>query len=98
MASVGNILENPQIGLMFVDFIQSTVGLHLNGNAQVMNNDEMVKIPQATASLIEEANIGGGRHPECWIVFNGGGSLYPLFKAYPPYEKIRQTRSMGDGR
>jgi predicted pyridoxine 5'-phosphate oxidase superfamily flavin-nucleotide-binding protein len=34
MASVGNMLSNPHIGMMFVDFFQSTVGLHVNGKAR----------------------------------------------------------------
>ena len=33
-ASLGNILENPHIGLLFLDFLESTVGLHVNGIAE----------------------------------------------------------------
>ena len=40
LASLGNILENPHIGLMFPDFYQSTVGLHVNGTARVLNPSE----------------------------------------------------------
>jgi predicted pyridoxine 5'-phosphate oxidase superfamily flavin-nucleotide-binding protein len=32
-ASLGNISENPQIGLLFIDFLETTVGLHVNGRA-----------------------------------------------------------------
>lgn len=36
-ASMGNILENPNIGIVFVDFFDSTVGLHVNGKAELKN-------------------------------------------------------------
>ena len=34
-ASLGNIEENPHVGLLMVDFFDSTVGLHINGSAKV---------------------------------------------------------------
>ena len=40
MASLGNITENPHIGLVLVDFFETTVGLHLNGSAKILENDE----------------------------------------------------------
>jgi predicted pyridoxine 5'-phosphate oxidase superfamily flavin-nucleotide-binding protein len=36
MASVGNMLENPNIGLLFLDFQRETVGLHANGKARIV--------------------------------------------------------------
>jgi predicted pyridoxine 5'-phosphate oxidase superfamily flavin-nucleotide-binding protein len=32
-ASLGNILENPHIGLLFIDFFENCIGLHVNGMA-----------------------------------------------------------------
>ena len=88
MASVGNILENPQIGLMFVDFTQSTVGLHLNGKAQVITNDDIIRFPLATTSLIDEATIVGGRHPECWIVIAVEEAYIHCSKHIPLLKKL----------
>ena len=34
-ASLGNISENPHIGLVFVDFLDTTVGLHVNGRVEI---------------------------------------------------------------
>lgn len=31
MASLGNLQENPHIGLMFIDFVNEVIGLHVNG-------------------------------------------------------------------
>jgi predicted pyridoxine 5'-phosphate oxidase superfamily flavin-nucleotide-binding protein len=35
LASGGNIVENPHVGMIFLDFEQTTVRLHVNGLAQV---------------------------------------------------------------
>jgi hypothetical protein len=95
LASVGNILENPQIGLMFIDFIQSTVGLHINGKAQVLNNDEIVRLPHATASLIDEATMSGGRHPECWVVVEVEEAYIHCSKHIPLLKKLDKTVHWG---
>ncbi len=34
-ASLGNIVENPHIGLLFLDFFRDTIGLHVNGRARM---------------------------------------------------------------
>ncbi len=33
-ASLGNIVENPAIGLLFIDFLETSVGLHVNGHVE----------------------------------------------------------------
>ena len=38
-ASLGNIRENPHIGMVFVDFFHSTIGLHVNGKAKLLKNE-----------------------------------------------------------
>jgi predicted pyridoxine 5'-phosphate oxidase superfamily flavin-nucleotide-binding protein len=35
MASLGNIIENPHVGLLFIDFFTNQVGLHVNGRATI---------------------------------------------------------------
>jgi hypothetical protein len=42
MASMGNILENPHIGMTFIDFFEHTIGLHVNGKAKIIENDELL--------------------------------------------------------
>ena len=68
MASVGNIFDNPQIGLMFIDFYKSTIGLHVNGAAKVIDNDALAEERGMTDLLLLDSTVKGGRHPECWIV------------------------------
>ncbi|MBL4730160.1 MAG: pyridoxamine 5'-phosphate oxidase family protein [Sulfurimonas sp.] len=41
MASLGNISENPHIGLLFVDFFENQVGLHINGKAHFLDEGNL---------------------------------------------------------
>tara|TARA_B100001123_G_scaffold352308_1_gene403765 strand:+ start:1111 stop:1680 length:570 start_codon:yes stop_codon:yes gene_type:complete len=74
-ASLGNILENPQIGLLFLDFLGSTVGLHVNGTAErrppsdvptgVSDNNELRSarlIEQWVYVTVQEAYIHCSKH------------------------------------
>lgn len=52
LASAGNISENPHIGMLFVDFFNDKVGLHVNGKASILDEDEF------TALLNESSQSG----------------------------------------
>ncbi|KUL34073.1 pyridoxamine 5'-phosphate oxidase [Streptomyces sp. NRRL F-4489] len=41
MASIGNISENPRLGLLMIDFTRDRIGLHVNGRARVVLDEEM---------------------------------------------------------
>ena len=41
MASMGNITENSNIGLMFLDFFETKVGLHVNGKAKIVLKEDL---------------------------------------------------------
>ena len=68
LASVGNILNNPHIGLIFLDYYQTTVGLHVNGNARVLDPHEAAALPNLPAGMTEAAHSQGGRRPQAWIL------------------------------
>ena len=40
MASLGNICENPHVGLVFLDFNRARIGLHVNGSARIVEADD----------------------------------------------------------
>jgi uncharacterized protein len=67
MASVGNILENPHIGIIFVDFFQHTVGLHVNGRASIVENHQLCDRDDTTLAILEDTEKKGGLRPERWI-------------------------------
>ncbi|MER5311296.1 pyridoxamine 5'-phosphate oxidase family protein [Streptomyces sp. NPDC002773] len=43
-ASLGNIEENPHVGILMVDFLRDRIGLHVNGRAVVVADDEMRRV------------------------------------------------------
>ena len=40
MASLGNICENPHVGMVFLDLDRERIGLHVNGRARVVEADD----------------------------------------------------------
>lgn len=66
MASLGNIIENPHVGLLFIDFFTDIIGLHVNGSAEVVDNEDVLgrDVPPA---MLEAMKADGGRQPERWV-------------------------------
>ncbi|MEU1482683.1 pyridoxamine 5'-phosphate oxidase family protein [Streptomyces sp. NPDC005752] len=63
LASAGNITENPHIGLLFMDFTRDHVGLHVNGSAQLVGDQDL----RAVHAWIP-VDPAPGRHPVLWTV------------------------------
>ncbi|MDR4462084.1 MAG: pyridoxamine 5'-phosphate oxidase family protein [Nitrospirales bacterium] len=95
MASVGNILENPQIGLMFIDFFQSTVGLHVNGKASVVTNEDVAVMPGIPESMLEASRMKGGQHPECWVIVEVQEAYIHCSKHVPRMKKVEKELHWG---
>jgi predicted pyridoxine 5'-phosphate oxidase superfamily flavin-nucleotide-binding protein len=66
-ATLGNLAENPHIGLLFVDFFADLVGLHINGEAAVVEHEELLADELVTVSLLQMLTRQGGRRPERWV-------------------------------
>ena len=64
MASLGNVVENAHIGLLFLDFSGDAIGLHVNGRATIVENDEL---PAGVSRPDVGSSAEGGRHPERWV-------------------------------
>ena len=41
MESLGNIMENPHVGILMVDFADDLIGLHVNGRARIVPREEL---------------------------------------------------------
>ncbi|MFC8592932.1 pyridoxamine 5'-phosphate oxidase family protein [Streptomyces atroolivaceus] len=63
LASAGNIAENPHIGLLFMDFTHDHIGLHVNGSAQLVGDQEL-----RGAHPWIPADTAPGRYPVLWTV------------------------------
>jgi predicted pyridoxine 5'-phosphate oxidase superfamily flavin-nucleotide-binding protein len=62
MASLGNIRENPHVGLLMIDFSQDRIGLHVNGRARLVTDDAMrQRYPELPV------DPAPGRRPHVWV-------------------------------
>ncbi|WP_216896924.1 pyridoxamine 5'-phosphate oxidase family protein [Nocardia alni] len=62
MASLGNLLENPHVGIMLIDFSRDLIGLHINGPARIVEDDSLrTSVPDLPESQ-------RGRSAALWVV------------------------------
>ena len=69
-ASIGNISENPHIGLLFIDFQRYGVGLHINGKASVLSNEAIIAESDNHKEITLANTASGARKTERWIVID----------------------------
>ncbi|MFW0789534.1 pyridoxamine 5'-phosphate oxidase family protein [Gordonia sp. CPCC 205333] len=62
MASLGNISENPHVGIMLIDFVRDRIGLHINGRATIVPDEEL----RAQVRDLPEDSVRG-RVPDLWV-------------------------------
>lgn len=62
MASLGNIRENPHIGILLIDFTEDRIGLHINGRARLVTDGTMRRThPGLPVDPVP------GRRPQMWV-------------------------------
>ena len=80
MASLGNIAENPHVGLVFLDFDQERIGLHVNGTDRFVEaNDTAGAWPRAERWVqvqVQEAYIHCRKHLPHLVKVNGNGRAW----------------------
>jgi uncharacterized protein len=64
MASLGNILENPHIGMFVVDFTDDLIGLHVNGTAEILTPAHMQELDRGRPGPAASP----GRRPVQWVL------------------------------
>jgi predicted pyridoxine 5'-phosphate oxidase superfamily flavin-nucleotide-binding protein len=90
MASLGNISENPKVGLLFVDFFRDVIGLHVNGHAKIFEDRDMrVAHPGLPADPIP------GRRPERWVSVHVEEAYIHCAKHIPRLLKLPRDRAWG---
>lgn len=94
-ASLGNTLENPNIGLMFLDVYQSTMGLHVNGRARVLMPDEIQFLPDLPAAMLEATRVKGGRRPEAWVIVEVEEAYIHCSKHVPLMKRLDKQIAWG---
>jgi uncharacterized protein len=80
MASLGNIADNPHVGLVFLDFDQERIGLHVNGTARIVEADGTTAAwPRAERWVqvqVQEAYIHCRKHLPHLVKVNGNGRAW----------------------
>jgi predicted pyridoxine 5'-phosphate oxidase superfamily flavin-nucleotide-binding protein len=95
LASLGNIHENPRVGMMFVDFFRDTVGLHVNGRARIVENEAFVLLPGVPAEVRGDVLVAGGRRPERWVVVEVEEAYIHCSKHIPLLAKLDKSIAWG---
>ncbi|NYH53194.1 hypothetical protein HNR06_002783 [Nocardiopsis arvandica] len=89
-ASVGNILENPHVGLMFMDFGRDRIGLHVNGRATLLEDVELRRhIPGLPTPEIP------GQRALMWTVVHVEEAYIHCRKHIPHLRKVDRDESWG---
>jgi len=95
MASLGNITENPHIGLLFLDFFQDKIGLHVNGRAQIVENQALLQFPYPLDRVRADITGAGKTHAERWVVVTVEEAYIHCSKHIPKLQKPEQEIAWG---
>ena len=64
MATLGNMLENPHVGIIMIDFTRDLIGLHVNGSAETVTPARMRELDPR----LPEQPGHPGRRPLLWVL------------------------------
>jgi predicted pyridoxine 5'-phosphate oxidase superfamily flavin-nucleotide-binding protein len=95
MSSLGNISENPHVGLLFVDFTGDKIGLHVNGRARIVENEEFLVSLSTPEAIRTEMGAAAGRRPERWVVVSVLEAYVHCSKHIPRMQKITEEIRWG---
>ena len=95
MASLGNISENPHVGLLFIDF-GDQIGLHINGGETIVENNEFLEFLKdhpAEQSVLGDAVLrdiieSDGGHLEHWVMVSVDEAYVQCSKHIPPMRRM----------
>jgi predicted pyridoxine 5'-phosphate oxidase superfamily flavin-nucleotide-binding protein len=87
MASLGNMLQNPHIGIFLVDFTCDLIGLHVNGDASIVTPERMQEF-----DLYVPESGHPGRRPVQWVLVHVTEAYMHCSKHIPkmiPQSRVR---------
>lgn len=91
-ASLGNIEENPHVALLLLDFQQDRIGLHINGRARVVADDDMrAERPYLPVDPVP------GRRAAVWVEVTVDEAYVHCSKHIPHLAKVERPPH-GEGR
>jgi uncharacterized protein len=87
MASLGNMTQNPHIGIFLADFTRDLIGLHINGDASLVTPAYMREF-----DLDIPESVHPGRRPVQWVLVNVTEAYVHCSKHIPkmvPQSRVR---------
>jgi uncharacterized protein len=90
LASLGNISENPHVGLLMIDFVRDLIGLHVNGRARIVEDGDLrAAYPNVPAPDVP------GRRAKVWVVVDVEEAYVHCRKHIPPMMPVPHNRAWG---
>ncbi|WP_328547728.1 pyridoxamine 5'-phosphate oxidase family protein [Streptomyces platensis] len=94
LASLGNIEENPHVGILMIDFLRDRIGLHINGRARIVSDEEMRRArPELPVDPVP------GRRAQLWVEITVEEAYIHCAKHIPHLQKAsaeqRQRQAWG---
>ena len=83
-ASLGNMLENPKIGMVFLDFFNTTVGLHVNGSVKSYKPDDL---PTEFSNKVKAVAENTKLKIERWVIIKVDEAYIHCSKHVPKLSK-----------
>ncbi len=88
MASLGNMTENPHIGMIFVDIYKTTVGLHVNGKAKILEEEELIDHLPSSEHVTGLTHDKKEKKSERWIMVTVEEAYIHCSKHIPLVKKL----------
>jgi uncharacterized protein len=90
LASLGNISENANIGVLLVDFTTELIGLHVNGHAHIVEDADLRAVRPDLPTDAER-----GRTPERWVLVRVTEAYIHCRKHIPRLAPVERGRTWG---
>ncbi|MEU6080330.1 pyridoxamine 5'-phosphate oxidase family protein [Streptomyces sp. NPDC047108] len=85
LASLGNIEENPHVGMLMIDFLRDRIGLHVNGRARIVPDADMrTSYPDLPVDPVP------GRRAQLWVEVTVEEAYIHCAKHIPHLQKVPQ--------
>jgi uncharacterized protein len=95
-ASAGNVKENPHLGVLLMDFIKDTIGLHINGIAHLSEDGMFDKLPENIKKAVAEENATtGGKKPAFWLLLEVEEAYIHCAKHIPRFAPAEKNIDWG---
>jgi predicted pyridoxine 5'-phosphate oxidase superfamily flavin-nucleotide-binding protein len=95
MASLGNLSENPHLGILFIDFTGDKIGLHVNGRARIIENEELLNDASTPEVIRADTLVTNGPRPERWVLVSVVEAYVHCAKHIPRMRKLDEAVQWG---